>query len=262
MGLGFMVDLLEKIDYAKLHEAVEQTVKPKGAPVGVKLFEDVGQFEKLHLKPPERQLALCQVLKYSSVYERTFGVQGKDIDACVVGTYVLGFLQPPSDLKKRWVEGFKYTDKKFEALVKGTHALPVEKYKALLVSTLKFFSYAKTDPDMVFIPVNSTQAYLLLVGYFDATGEKPTSDFCGHAACEIIAAVMNKKKPWTTIPCGGARAIAEAQDDEIWISMLPTQLNMTIGRLKDVGLKYPPPIYQMLQMTPDPAHTLTGLIKR
>lgn len=253
---------MEKIDYAKLHEAVEQTIKPKGAPVGVKLFEDMTQFEKLHLKPPERQLALCQVLKYSSVYERTFGVEGKDIDACVVGTYVLGFLQPPSDLKKRWVEGFKYTDKKFEALVKGTHALPMAKYRALLVSTLKFFSYAKTDPDMVFIPINSTQAYLLLVGYFDATGEKPTSDFCGHAACEIIAATLNKKKPWTTIPCGGARAIAEAQDDEIWISMLPTQLDTTIDRLKSVGLKYPPPIYQMLQMTPDPAHSLTGLIKR
>jgi len=175
---------LEKINDAKLHEEVEQTIKPKGAPVGIKLFEDMVQFEKLNLKPPERQLALCHVLKYFSVYERTFGIQGKDVDACVVGTYVLGFLEPPSDLKQRWIEGFKYTEEKFDALVKGIHALPMGKYKALLVATLKFFKYAKTDPDMVFIPINSNQAYLLLVGYFDAMGEKPTSDFCGHAACE------------------------------------------------------------------------------
>jgi len=253
---------LEKNYYAKLHQEVEQTIKPKGAPVGIKLFEDMVEFKKLHLKPPERKLALCQVLKYSSVYERTFGIEGKDIDACVVGTYVCGFLQPPSDLKKDGLKFGNTLTKKFGALVKGTHALPMGKYKRLLVSTLRFFKYAKTDPDMVFIPVNSTQAYLLLVGYFDATGEKSTSDFCGHAACEIIAATLKKKKPWTTIPCGGARAIAEAQDDEIWISMLPAQLDKTIKRLKSMGLKYPPPIYQMLQMTPDLTHALTGLIKR
>jgi uncharacterized protein (DUF169 family) len=246
---------LGKIDYTKLHEEVEQIIKPKGAPVGIKLFEDMVNFKKQNQKPPERQLALCQVLKYSSVYERTFGIQEKDIDPCVVGTYVLGFLKTPSDLKKRLVEDWKYTDKKLDALVKNTHALPMGKFKGLLVATLKFFKYAETDPDMVFIPINSTQAYLLLVGYFDATGEKLTSDFCGHAACEIIAATLKRKKPWITIPCRGARAIAEAQDDEIWISMLPRQLETTINRLKSVGLKYPPPIYQMLQMTPDLAHS-------
>ena len=135
---------MEKINYAKPHDEVEQTIKPKGAPVGIKLFEDMVQFKKLNLKSPERQLALCQVLKFSSVYGRTFGLQGEDVDACVVGTYVCGLLQPPSDLKQRWIEGFKYTEKKFDALVKGTHALPMGKYKALLVATLKFFKYAKT----------------------------------------------------------------------------------------------------------------------
>jgi len=250
------------LEYDRLHDDVEQLIKPKGAPIGIKLFEDEKEFEKLKVKSLERQLALCQVLKLSSVYGRTLGIKGKDVDACVVGSYVLGFLKPPIDLKDRWVKGFDYTDEKFDALVKGVHAFPMGKYKAALIAPLKTFKLRSVDPDLIFIPVNSTQAYLLLVGYFDATGDKPASDFNGHAACEIIAAALKNRKPWLTIPCGGARAIAESQDDELWIAMTSEDLRKTIRRLKTVGLKYPPPLYQILQMKPDPEHPLTDLIRR
>ena len=249
-------------EYDKMHDEIDKLIKPKGAPVGIKLFESEEEFEELKASPPERMLALCQVLKLVSIYERSIGIKGKDVDACVVGSYVLGFLEPPADLEKRWIEGFSYTREKFKSLVEGVHSLPMNKYKAAFIAPLKIFHLKKFDPDLIFLTINSAQAYLLLVGYFDATGIKPESDFNGHAACEIVAASLKSGKPWLTIPCGGARAIAEAQDDELWLAMTPGDMSKTLARLKSVGLKYPPPIIQMLMMEPDPKHPLTYLIRR
>lgn len=249
-------------EYDKMHSDIEELIKPKGAPVGIKMFEDEVEYDRLKIKPPERKLALCQILKLSSIYERTLGVKGENVDACVVGSYVLGLLRPPADLEERWIKGFDYTREKFESLVKGVHALPMNKYKAAVIAPLRTFHVRRMDPDVIFMPINSAQAYLLLVGYFDATGDKPSSDFNGHAACEVIAAAMNKGRPWLTIPCGGARSIAEAQDDELWIAMSPEAVDKTLKRLNKVGLKYPPPVFQMLTIEPDPEHPLTHLIRR
>lgn len=254
---------MTKVSYSALHEEINRVIKPKGGcPVGIKLFQDRTKFEELKVKGPKRQLALCQVLKFASVYERTIGVQGEDVDACVLGSYVLGFQELPRDLMGRWIERRNFTSNRFEKFVKNIHTLPMGGYKAALFSRLGTFEARGIDPDMVFIPVNSTQAYLLLSGYFDSTGDKISSDFNGHAACEIIAATKSSKKPWLTIPCGGTRSMAEVQDDELWVTMIPEQISRTMKRLKSVGARYPLAIAQMLEMSPDPEHPLTYLIRR
>jgi len=246
----------------ELQEKICKIIRPKGVPVGVKMLKDEKELEKLHIRKLEKNLALCQLLKYIALYKKTGGVVFDNVDACVVGTYVLGFGLPPEDLKERWIKGWKYNEELFNALVENVHALPQEEYKAAIFAPLEAFEKYNLVPDAVILIIDSTQAYLLSVGYFDATGKKIQSDFNGHAACEIVATVVQGKSPWLTIPCGGARGLAGSQDDELWMGMKVEELETIIKRLEAIGLEYPPAISQSALADLAPGHPLTYLITR
>jgi uncharacterized protein (DUF169 family) len=253
---------MAKLNMENLHKRYKELIGGKGSPVGVKLLKKKEDLKKLGVMPLEENRALCQVLKLSGVYEKTRGVYFENVDACVVGTYILGFGVPPQDLKERWVKGFAYTDERFDELCKNIEALPQKKFEAAVFAPLKEFERLRQEPDAVIMFVNSCQAYLLLVGYFDATGKKVCSCMNGHAACEVIAAIVNGKSPWLTIPCGGARSIAESQDDEIWTGMKVSELETSLKRLEKINLKYPPAVNQMTLSSLNPNHPLTYLIAR
>jgi len=248
--------------FLELHNAVTSVLRIRGEPVGVKMLRSVEDLERLGVKPYPKNLALCQYLKLSAIYGRTVGLTPSNVDACVVGSYILGFREPPPDLEKRWVELYSYSPEVFRKLVENIHRIEMGRYGAALVAPLKVFDLKNLEPDVVFLALNSTQAYLLLAGYFDATGHKPLSDFNGHAACEVVAAVVNGRSPWLTIPCGGARGLAEAQDDELWMGFRVDQLEKALNRLRSVGVRYPPTVYEMLVTEPSPEHLLTKLISR
>jgi uncharacterized protein (DUF169 family) len=174
----------------------------------------------------------------------------------------MGFEEVSEDLKKRWVEGFAYQEEIFDELMKKTEKLPLEKYEAAVFAPLKDFDSFDFNPDAVIMVVNSSQAYLLTMGVFDKTGQKTAPSINGHAACEIIAPVAEKGKPWLTIPCGGARSIAGSQDDEIWLGLTIKDLEKSLERIGETGLGFPSPLNQSLITEPNPDHPLTGLIKR
>ncbi len=254
--------MAKKINLSELNEDIEKMIKPKGAPLGFKLLKKKKDHKKYKVPPLEKNLALCQLFKYCAVYEKSRTIFFENIDSCVVGSYIMGFGKPPKDIKQRWVEGFEYDKKIFDKLVKKMEVIKQGKYEAAMFGPLDDFAKYKVMPDGVILMTNSTQAYLLLTGYFDATGEKTVSSFNGHAACEIVAAIEKGKSPWLTLPCGGARGIAASQDDELWVGFTPEQLEKSISRLQQVGLKYPPFVYQMITSDLNPTHPLTGLINR
>ncbi|MEM2956425.1 MAG: DUF169 domain-containing protein [Candidatus Pacearchaeota archaeon] len=252
----------KNLNFEDLHNRYNSLVRGKGVPVGIKFLKKKDELKKIGVMPLEDNLALCQVMKLAAVYEKTRGVYFENIDACVVGTYILGFGMPPADIKERWVKGFAYNPNTFDKLVKNIEALPQKKFEAAIFGPLKEFQRLKQEPDAIVMFVNSSQSYLLMVSYFDATGKKPCSCINGHAACEVISAVAMGKSPWLTIPCGGARSVGDAQDDEIWIGMKPEELDTALKRLEQTGFKYPPAVNQMVMSPLNPKHPLTDLIAR
>jgi len=252
----------ENIRYKELSDKVTALIKGKGCPIGIKMLASREEAKKLKVMPLEDNLALCQAMKLASVYEKSRALYFENVDACVVGSYILGFGVPPSDIKERWVNGFNYTPERFDQLTRGIEAMPQRKYQAAIIAPLYEFDRLKQKPDAVVLFLNSAQAYLILVGYFDAVGKKPSSQINGHAACEVLAAVANGKSPWLTLPCGGARSIADAQDDELWLGMTAEELQTALSRLEKTGFKYPAPVNQMVMSPMNPKHPLTYLIAR
>ncbi len=242
----------------ELHKDLVGIVKLKSDPVGIKLFEDI----RSDLPYISKNLALCQVMKLASIYGRAVGVSADNVDACVLGTYILGFRGLPENYYKRWVSLRRMDDDIARSVIASIHTIPMSKYKSAVIAPLRKFDELKVEPEAVIMMANSAQAYLLLVSFFDSKGIKPKSDFNGHAACEVLAAVVNGKSPWLTIPCGGARGLAEAQDDELWVGMTLEHLRSSVIRLKSVGSRYPPPVFQMIMTPPNPEHSLTLLISR
>ncbi len=246
----------------EIERVLIDALKLKLEPIGIRMLESVESLNELGVKPYHKNLALCQYLKAAALYSKPFGLIPDNCDACVVGSKILGFKEIPSDLEKRWCELNAYTPETFKKLAESIHALPMGRYSSCLIAPLRFFAIKNIEPDLVLLFVNPAQAYVALVSYFDETGKKPWSDFNGHAACEVVVAAMTKSSPWLTIPCGGARALAEAQDDELWLAFKLSDLEKTVARLKKTKFRYSPPILQMVLTPPQPEFVLTKLISR
>ncbi|NPA96051.1 MAG: DUF169 domain-containing protein [Crenarchaeota archaeon] len=246
----------------EIEKLLVESLKLKLEPIGVKMLRDSSELGKIGAKPYPKNLALCQYLKAAALFGKPFGLTPENCDACVIGSWILGLRELPKDLRERWCELAGFTPEVFDKMISSTHALPAGSYGASVIAPLRFFSLKNIEPDAVILFVNSAQAYIMLSAYFDSTGSKPASDFNGHAACEIVAAVMKGRSPWLTIPCGGARALAESQDDELWLGFRLSDLEKAVARLKKTRFRYAPPILQMLLIPPQPEFVLTKLIAR
>jgi len=249
---------MDVLDYEVLHRDCIELLRLKADPVGFKLFKEARE-DALYI---DKNLALCQVIKLAAIYSNVVWVRAENIDGCVIGSYVLGFRELPQNFYRKFIELRKISEDIAKKLVESIYRIQPNRYRSAVIAPLAKFKELNLDPDGALLFCNSTQAYLILVSYFDATGDKPYSSFNGHAACEFIAAIADGKSPWLTIPCGGARGLAEAQDDEIWIGMKINHLDVAIKRMKSIGLRYPPKVYEMLITPPNPEHPTTYLISR
>lgn len=250
--------MVREMKLSELDEEIERVFKPRGEAIGFALLKSK---DELSVAPFDRSIALCQAFKLSSIYEVGAKFDENNIDSCCVGTYVLGFSEPPAELADIWVKNYKYSEERFSELAQNIYSLPQGKYEAAVFAPLKDFDSTGIKPDGIIMIGNTNHAYLFASSYFDATGKKIESDFNGHAACEIVAKVA-EGKPWITIPCGGARGIAGSQDDELWIGASVEDFETSVSRLKEIGLKYPPAIYQSAVAPMVEDHLLTKLISR
>ena len=165
-------------------------------------------------------LAACQGFSKSR-REGTLIAMTKEDMWCPEGVIGYGLAEPPD----YFLEGHQRFPQSAESLEAGSvwvREFPrfgVGEYVGIMAAPL---ATANFEPDLLVIYCNSAQLRCLLAGMKYSTGYVVTSRFETNGACvQCTVPVLQSGECQVTVPCGGDRKRALAQDDELIFS-LPT----------------------------------------
>jgi len=223
--------MLSMSDLNGFGEEIERRVQLRSSPIAIRLLKNEKEIPAGALRPARDlglHLALCQAFAMSRREKKTVAMLKED-QWCYLPVIAFGLAEPPDF----FLEGNTFVDfsvgnlKVAGNLAKALPRLEYGKYMGIASAPL---STANFDPDMVVIYCNTNQLRCLLsaVKYKDGYLLKPTLDPSG-ACFQATVPVMKTGECQVTVPCGGDRAHALAQDDEMIFS-IPK------GRLEDLVL--------------------------
>jgi uncharacterized protein (DUF169 family) len=232
-----------------------KSIKQRGYIVAFKMFKAVpSDLLKYEEKGP---ICLCQAIKRTNIYGSKMLLTKETKQACWFGEFSLGFSEhEKTPLLCAILLGEGTVRKMKDDMIRLKYGL----WNAILFAPLEFYDETSVEPDGVIFVVNGNQAMTLIWSFYLATLKKPTFSFNGHAACEIVAALLTDKSPWLTIPCLGARALAACQDDEVWTGFCYPHLKLVVESMTRSNIRFPMPLEQIVLFPPAPEHFITKII--
>ena len=216
-------------------EELERMLQLRTSPIAIKLLADEADIPGGAIRPKRDlgvQLALCQGFAMSRRNKKTVAMLKED-NWCYLPIISFG-MSPPPDF---FLEGGTYAKRRVaekedaRRLAQGFPRLESGKYIGHLSAPLKTAVFA---PDLVVIYCISNQLRLLLSALRYPRGEMVTSTLDPGGACiQCTVPVIKTGNCQVTIPCGGDRNHALAQDDELIFSV-------PAGKLRDlmIGLEH------------------------
>jgi uncharacterized protein (DUF169 family) len=205
-------------------EELEARLQLRTSPLAIKMLErkeDIPEGAMRPLKDTGQHLDLCQAFAKSRREKATVAMLKED-HWCYVPVIALGLAEPPDF----FLEGHADFPSKVadletaKNLAKTFPRLKVGKYIGIVSAPLKKASF---QPDLVAVYCNSAQLRCLLTGLKYRKGYMVTSTMDPGGACvQCTVPVLLDGECQVTVPCGGDRKRALAQDDELIFS-LPTE---------------------------------------
>jgi uncharacterized protein (DUF169 family) len=243
----------ERIDWKEVSDKLQNLLRLRTLPIGMKLFETVAEMEAIpKIRRPKKHHTTCQIVTQARQVGWTVGVT---IDNLMPGNCgaVIGLKEVPSDtLDGTRMAGVWFKDKEEAAKHQAamTRVAP-GKYHAMAVSPLA--SGRLDPPDIALIYGTPGQMILFINGLqwkgyrryqFGVVGESACSDSWGCA--------LATGEPSLSIPCYAERRYGGVADDEMLMALRPQLLPKVIEGLEmlsKAGLRYPIPNYG-IQMDP------------
>ena len=235
--------MLSLSDFNKFGEEIERRLLLRTSPVAIKLLETEKDIPEGAIRPKRDlgfHLALCQAFAMSRREKKTVAMLKQD-QWCYLPVIAFGLAEAPDF----FLEGntfVKFSVGDLKAAGNLANALPrleQGKYVGVVSAPL---STANFEPNMVVIYCNTNQLRCLLSGvkYRDGYLVKPTLDPSG-ACFQATVPVVQTGECQVTVPCGGDRAHALAQDDEMIFTIPKTRLEDLMQGLRhfdEVGRGY------------------------
>jgi uncharacterized protein (DUF169 family) len=223
-------------------EELERLLLLRTSPIAVKLIESEGDIPKGAIRPKRdlgHHLALCQGFAMSRRNRATVAMLKED-HWCYEPVIAFGLAEPP-DYFLQGNSFLRYHGDQ-ETARKVAGALPRLELGKYIGSVSAPLRSAEFEPDMVVIYCNTNQLRCLLSAMKYKEGTVVTSTLDPGGAClHCTVPVMKTGDCQVTVPCGGDRAHALAQDDEMIFTVSLKRLEdlmFGLRRLDEMGSGY------------------------
>ena len=241
-----------KTDWPSVVADLEQLLKLRTIPFGMKLFEDRAEMEAIpRIRRPQAVHTLDQIVGQASRLGWTVGVTAEDL----VGAQCRAVVGLGSAKSDDWRSGRHMTGVWFETEADASahqaamHCVPDGRYEALAVGPLS--TGKLQEPDIaLFYATPGAMIYFInglqWSGYkrFDwsVVGESACADSWGRA--------LTTRTPSLSIPCFAERRYGGVQDEEMLMATPPEPLLKAIEGMRALaknGFRYPFPQYGVQQ---------------
>ncbi|MEM8769060.1 MAG: DUF169 domain-containing protein [Pseudomonadota bacterium] len=234
---------LENLDYGELVAGLNQYLRLRTMPIGMKLFETAAEMEAVpRIRRPSAIHTTDQIVGMATRNGWTVGITVDDLVGAQCST-VIG-LHPRSEdwLSGDRMKGVWYQEAEdARAHQEAMDVVPHGRYEAMAVSPLT--SNRLNPPDICLIYATPAQMILFING-LQWTGYKKLEWGCvGESACaDSWGRALATGEPSLSIPCFAERRYGGVMEDELLMALPPHYLPKIIeglARLSSNGLRYP-----------------------
>ncbi len=237
----------ESYDWPQLVSGLNELLRLKTTPIGMKLFATVAEMEAVpKIRRPTAIHTTDQIVAQAARLGWTVGITAADLVGAQCGA-VIG-LHPQDDT---WLSGKGMAGVWFETIEDSSahqHAMdtvPFGKFEAMAVSPL---ATGRLDPpDVCLVYATPGQMIILINGLQWSGYRKFDWSVVGESACaDSWGRALSTGQPSLAIPCFAERRYGGVLDDELLIALPPRYLPKAIAgmrRLAGNGLRYPIPQY-------------------
>lgn len=234
-------------DWAAIVGDLNELLRLKTTPIGMKLFATVAEMEAIpRIRRPQAIHTTDQVVAQAARLGWTVGITVDDLVGAQCSA-VIGL--SPRD--EQWLSGDRMAGVWFETLEDSAahqdamDLVPFGKYEAMAVSPLT--SGRLDPPDVCLIYATPGQMIILINGLQWSGYKKFDWSVVGESACaDSWGRALATGEPSLAIPCFAERRYGGVLDDELLMAIPPKYLPKAIAgmkRLSSNGLRYPIPQY-------------------
>jgi uncharacterized protein (DUF169 family) len=240
--------MTETYDYASIVAGLNQYLRIRTTPIGMKMFETVEEMEAIPRirRPQETVHTTDQIVAQASRLNFTVGITADDLVGAQCGA-VLGLWPQTAEWKSGthmagvWFEG----EADAAAHQAAMDVVPHGKYAAMAVSPL---AAGRLDPPDICLIYATPAQMILFINGLQWTGYKKLEWGCvGESACaDSWGRALATGEPSLSIPCFAERRYGGVLEDELLMAIPPSFLPKVIeglGALSKNGLRYPIPQY-------------------
>jgi uncharacterized protein (DUF169 family) len=232
------------MDWPDITDSLEQLLKLRSIPFGMKLFESRADMEAIAgVRRPEAVHTLDQVVAQASRLGRTVGITADDLVGAQCRAVVgLGAAKTPEWLSGEHMVNVWFAQSEDAARhQQSMHCVEDGQYEALAVSPLRA---GRLDPPDIALFYATPGAMMYFINGLQWSGyQRFDWSVVGESACaDSWGRALTRREPSLSIPCFAERRYGGVLDDEMLMALPPSQLEQAITGMRALaknGFRYP-----------------------